>query len=216
MQIRMANTSPSHVKDLVCCSCWQDIFETDQFQLLSSCQCSSGRCPNGIKAKTTVQSVKESASQGCNWCSFLHTFVSRDDGHFHPEDILHIYLCDFFTNFSTPRGKNAYYLNIEVESKHGTEALGWSLRLHAFSESRDPAAFYIAARKLRTEVFSTSATQQIHDWLADCASHQQCTKQSEKVLPARVIEVSPASTSGRPKLHIPAKKQGRYAALSYC
>lgn len=216
MRSYIAKTSHSCVKDLVCCFCWHNIFKTEQFQLLCLCRCSDGRCPNGIKTKTTVQIVEKSASQGCNWCSFLHTFTSRKDGYFHPEDILHISLCDFYTNYSTPRGKNTYYLNIKVESSHGTQALGWSLRLHAFSEPREPAAFYVRARKLQTEVFSNSATQQIYDWLADCAAHQQCPKQTEKALPTRVIEVSPASASGRPRLRITAGKQGRYAALSYC
>ncbi|RDL39593.1 uncharacterized protein BP5553_03933 [Venustampulla echinocandica] len=164
----------------------------------------------------TVRQINESASNNCNWCSYIWTFTSRREETRDPGDVLSIYLCDFYPGYSTPTGKNAYYLTMNWESQKRATDIGWALRLHAFTNSTDLAAPFVTARKLQTEVYSDASRHQIQRWLAECADHNQCPGQAETILPTRVIEVAPVGSPDRPRLVVTAGKKGRYAALSYC
>ncbi|TVY22130.1 hypothetical protein LHYA1_G009244 [Lachnellula hyalina] len=164
----------------------------------------------------TVQQINESASNGCNWCSYIWAFTSSGEETRDPGDVLSIYLCNFHADYSTPTGKNAFYLNMEWVTQKSARDLGWALRLHAFTNPTNLAAPFVTARKLQTEVYSDPSRNQIQHWLAECADHKQCSGQVETILPTRVIEVAPAGSSDRPRLLVTAGKKGRYATLSYC
>ncbi|KAH8807774.1 heterokaryon incompatibility protein-domain-containing protein [Xylogone sp. PMI_703] len=106
-----------------------------------------------------------------------------------------------------------YYLNLDwLKEKPGS--LCWSLRIHGWTDPADPAASYVTARKLQTQLHSDASRHQIQKWLAECANHTQCSKQTEVILPTRVIEVAPAI--GKPRVLNTAGKKGRYVTLSYC
>jgi hypothetical protein len=208
--------SLQHARNLVCNFCWQNFFNTEQFQLLCLCQCEGNHCDNRITCKMTVQQINGSASNGCNWCSYMRTFTSREEETRDPDDVLSISLSDFYPYYSSPTGKNMYYLNMDLESPKRETRGGWALRIHAFTNSTDQAAPFVTAREIQTEVYSDVSRHQIRNWLAECADHSQCPGQVETILPTRVIEVAPAISPDRPRLLATAGKKGRYAALSYC
>jgi hypothetical protein len=164
----------------------------------------------------TVQQINESASNGCNWCSFIRIFTSRGEETRDPDDVLSISLCDFYPYYSSPTGNNIYYLSMGWETQKRATAYGWAFRIHAFTNSTDLAAPFVTARELQTEVYSDASIHQIQDWLVECADHNQCPRQTETILPTRVIEVAPMDAPDRPQLLVTAGMKGRYAALSYC
>ncbi|KAH8777996.1 heterokaryon incompatibility protein-domain-containing protein [Hyaloscypha finlandica] len=208
--------SLQRARNLVCNFCWQNFFNTEQFQLLCLCRREGNYCDNRITCKMTVQQINGSASNGCNWCSYIRTFTSGGEETRDPDDVLSISLCDFYPDYSSPTGKNMYYLSMDWESPKRETRAGWSLRIHAFTNSTDLAAPFVTARELQTEVYSDASRHQIRNWLAECADHSQCPEQVETILPTRVIEVAPAISPDRPRLLATAGKKGRYAALSYC
>jgi hypothetical protein len=162
----------------------------------------------------TVRQINESASNGCNWCSYIRTLASGREATRDPDDVLSISLSDFYIFYSTPTGKNTHNLGMEWETQK--RATNWSYRIHAFTNSADLAAPFVTARELQTEVSSDASRHQIQCWLAECADHSQCPRQAKTILPTRVIEVAPVDSPDKPRLLVTAGKKGKYAALSYC
>ena len=205
-----------NVADLVCCTCWENFFNTQQYQTLCLCLRTDAHYDEGVRDKKTVQEIVKSATDGCNWCSYLLTFTSSTDEAADPEDVLCIYLGNFYPHYSTPTGRNSFYLSLDLEKCRSDRSPGWALRLHAFTDDSNPAAKLVTARKLQHEVHSDAARVQVQNWLLECTEHNLCPKQVETELPTRVIEVDPAGQSSEPRLLVTSGMQGRYAALSYC
>lgn len=112
----------------------------------------------------------------------------------------------------TPKGCLGFALEIEPQisrSSHGG-ARSWVSDIHTFADAGDPAAAYVPARPIHTNVDTRAATDQIRTWLYDCTSHPNCSVPAQQSLPTRLLQVSP-----EPRLVTTAGQLGQYLALSY-
>ncbi|KAH8805109.1 heterokaryon incompatibility protein-domain-containing protein [Xylogone sp. PMI_703] len=198
---------------LVCNQCWQDIFNTEDFQRTCSCQESGCDHNHGLRFEKTVRQINISAVNGCNWCSYIHTSTSKKEGVGTLDDVVRIKLRPFHVDHSTPIGRNTFIIVMHYLRERG---LGWNLDLYAFTNDKDNAARFVTARQLQPEVNTDAAQKQIKSWLAECSHHDSCPAQPESILPTRVIEIDPPNSSGKPRLLVSEGKRGKYVALSYC
>ena len=80
------------------------------------------------------------------------------------------------------------------------------------SELYDPAIDF--RRSIPEDAASADCASLIESWLAKCSQHA-CKKQTDVLLPTRVIEI-PFDTSIPPRLCSSRGRKGRYVALSHC
>ncbi|KAJ5761831.1 uncharacterized protein N7511_005213 [Penicillium nucicola] len=199
-------------KELVCDRCWSTVFNTEDFENL--CTLDRSQIDYGstlIQATATVGEIKNSV---CNWCSYMCEFISDD---WTTEDKVTILLSPTRIASTLPPGGNIFYLSSAcTSSTTGKDKGGYSLFIHACTGADDPAAAYVTARPLRTDVDSYDAWKQMRTWLTECKEHELCSiSQQEVVLPPRVIEVSP-SEHQRPRIVESSGMHGVYASVSYC
>ncbi|KAF2708994.1 HET-domain-containing protein [Pleomassaria siparia CBS 279.74] len=204
-------SSLHQVKSLVCDRCWNQVFNTANYQRM----CLAERDTNNSNqhytstTKTTAGYVQGSSKNGCSWCAFLWTFLSRIDESQH--DIVY----NARLSYSGPdptahNGTNKFYFTLDSNLGRG-----WSLLLSAYTLRHDKAARYVTARPLQRNVSSPEASKQITSWIQDCGHHESCLSQAHVELPKRVIQVNPKENQGQPRLMFSNGLKGKYAALSY-
>jgi hypothetical protein len=106
-----------HARNLVCSFCWQNFFNTEQFQRFCLCRCRGSLYSNRVDCEMTVRQINEPASNGCSWCSYIRTFTSGRKETRDPDNVLSIFLNDFYCPYSSPSGKNTYYLRMDWETQ---------------------------------------------------------------------------------------------------
>ncbi|KAF4958748.1 hypothetical protein FSARC_10939 [Fusarium sarcochroum] len=198
--------------NLVCGRCWRDFFDTEPFE-----KCCTASDPDSdviAEATSTVDDIKDSASSGCTWCSYINEFINDSQ---HGETRVMVSLSPSSIKACTPKGRNVFSLSISCHSPTtGDWKAGWSLYLHAFTTLDDRASEYVTARPLRTDVGSEVATRQIQTWLKECEGHGCCSRSyTESKLPTRVIEINPVGQQ-EPRIIESSGRRGAYATLSYC
>lgn len=197
-------------RDLVCDRCWNDLFNTESFE-----NCCTSKSPQvglshrHVEATATVSEIRAAS---CSWCAYLREFVSNS---WEPDDRVTINLGPSEFKSSTPTGSNTFWLGIDCTSPTGKWRGGYSLFLHACTPADDPAARYVTARPVRTDVDSEPAKGQIRDWFENCKAHDCCSSlPRDSPLPTRVIEVDPPGQD-RPRILESKGMNGVYAILSY-
>lgn len=64
---------------------------------------------------------------------------------------------------------------------------------------------------------SSTAIEKIHAWIQVChREHVSCRKQTESLLPTRVIDISPSDLPGHVRLVEEHGSKAEYVALSHC
>ncbi|KAL2130147.1 hypothetical protein VTI74DRAFT_6836 [Chaetomium olivicolor] len=203
-----ACSRPVHApRNAVCARCWELCFSTNEFREL--CQTRNKRVSYAIEKKH----VRESASDGCGWCSLIDRLDEDSNDVVPPEfrgntDIVEVRVGEGMAHkYYTPKGPNRYRVWVNGTVTH----------LTAFVSENSPVAHVVTARPLHIEVDSGVTFDKIHQWLADCSStHPECRPLSDSPLPTRLIEVAPEGVEGTPRIASTKGRRGKYAALSYC
>ena len=64
---------------------------------------------------------------------------------------------------------------------------------------------------------SFTAIEKVHAWIRACQTeHVSCRKQTEPLLPTRVIDISPSDLPGHVRLVEEHRLEAEYVALSHC
>ncbi|KAM0316327.1 hypothetical protein ACHAPQ_011352 [Fusarium lateritium] len=199
-------------RDLVCARCWHDFFNTDSFE--RTCTAADDHYTNHeTVATSTIGDITNASLLGCNWCSFVATFLddSKDGG----TRVKTVLLPSRVTYEATPEGRNVFFIRIYY-LLGDEEVTVVTDELYAFTTSLDKASKHVTARPLKTDVGSQVASCQIQTWLEDCKAHKTCYNlHTEATLPTRVIEVSPTSQE-QPRVIESSGLRGAYATISYC
>lgn len=195
---------------LVCSRCWFSFFSSPEFKGIGRIQHESAP----LEYKVTVSELKQSANAGCNWCSLILSNkeyvedLTLEDGQ-PPLNELTVGFGSvprMITEAFTPNGYNRFGLWINGASNY----------LTAFTTCDDPVAQLVTAREIDNRVDSARAYNQIQEWLKQCSGHRECSNPEQRILPSRVIEVSPEQNTESPRLFVTNGLKGSYAALSYC
>ncbi|RGP81364.1 beta-hexosaminidase 2 [Fusarium longipes] len=198
---------------LVCARCWRDFFNTKAFeQTCTALDYAYAHYEN--VAISTIDEIKNASSSGCNWCSFVATYL--DDSKPGKTQIKVVLLFHSGGTWkATPMGRNMYFFRIYYVS--GEDEVNIAMEsLYAFTTTDDKASQFVTARPLQTDVGSKAACRQIQTWLEECKGHEKCCNlHTEARLPTRVIEVSP-SYQQEPRIIESRGLKGSYATLSYC
>ena len=196
-------------RELVCHRCWNDLFNTETFE---NCCTDNSPLVGGHRSVEFTTTVAEIRAESCSWCAYMREFITDS---WAADDRVTINLSPSEFKSSTPAGKNTFWLGIDCTSPTGKWRGGYSLFLHALTPADDPAAKYITARPVRTDVDSELAKTQIRDWFEDCKGHDCCDSlPRDSPLPTRVIEVHPAEQDC-PRILESRGMNGVYATLSY-
>jgi hypothetical protein len=209
-----------NVKSLVCGQCWDNVFNTEVYQSI----CMAERDKHGhllnisATTKTTMGYARQSSKTGCSWCAFIDAFHDKDEK---GEDLEHPWEARLSLSSTehgaTPIGTNQFYFSLDSDQKDdGKKPMGVALLVSADTTQDDPAARFVTARPLQTDVFSPAAKLQVTSWMENCQTHDCCDTFSDVPLPSRVIELNPKENPGQPRLLTTSGLNGRYATLSYC
>ncbi|OBS26051.1 hypothetical protein FPOA_06581 [Fusarium poae] len=199
-------------QDLVCSKCWIDFFDTESFEKTCTAE-DDPYIHHETIATWTLDEIKNASSSGCNWCSFIATFL---DGSKHGNTPIKVVLLPGRERHrATPTGRNVFFVRIYYLCGEDEEFVD-TCSIYAFTPSNDEASAHVTARPLRTDVGSQAASCQVQSWLEECKGHDGCSDpNTETVLPTRVIEVSPIDQL-EPRIVETRGLRGRYATMSYC
>ena len=214
-----AALAPDHIRELVCQSCWTDLFSTTEYWKICSLDDDGPkRQPNRSARHRMLRSQAAVNADSCNWCSLIDQLLQLDsdvggtDKSKRPAHDIHLgHQIDKFPH-STPPGNNTWAISMTVPSEAPTE---WHL-VDAHTGSDDEAASSVTARPIQYDVNTEYAVSQIKSWLKSCETHADCPDQRETQLPTRVIYVGSKLDSTLPKLHVSHGEHAKYAALAYC
>ncbi|KAF1972408.1 hypothetical protein BU23DRAFT_644403 [Bimuria novae-zelandiae CBS 107.79] len=111
------------------------------------------------------------------------------------------------TNFTQRRRKS-------IET--GVEPVRLLHDLLAFTLPNDPAASYVTARPIHTDIRVDTVQDKLQSWLESCSSHDCCRQTTDVRLPTHVIELHPSGDLEHVRLLESNGHRGQYATLSYC
>lgn len=200
------------MKDLVCETCWTQVFNSDALEKFWL------RQRDDFEYKSSWNDIVQNAGQGCNWCSFLKTVLPRPEEPTWPEEwttdqelIISLGEASLSENTS-PKGLN----QCELDFGTGSSRRDWHAEIDLFTEPDNVAAHLITARPLQVDVGSAATYSQIRHWLDSCQTHEECPKALIGPLPTRVIEVTPLKCPETPRVMTTLGLRGPYVCLSYC
>ncbi|PCD28546.1 unnamed protein product [Fusarium graminearum] len=199
-------------QDLVCNKCWDEFFNTESFEKTCTAE-DDPYIHHETEAVSTIDEITNASSSGCNWCSFVETFLY--DSKHGKTRIKTVLLPGRERHQATPRGRNVFFVRVYYLCGD-EEEFADTRRIYAFTSSKDEASAHVTARPLRHDVGSPEGSLQMQSWLAECKGHEGCLDpHAEATLPTRVIEVRPKDQN-EPRVVESGGRRGRYATVSYC
>ncbi|KAH7116221.1 heterokaryon incompatibility protein-domain-containing protein [Dendryphion nanum] len=209
------STGAQKAKSLVCDRCWDNLFNTLEYQKL----CLRQNTDVSPVYTSLLRDIQESATVGCQYCSMILKVTNPEYLEI-PDMVCRVEFYPSTVPPHHPTGNNVWRFSSSIynETSHPGDGLGRGIHtiFSAYATENDNASVYITARPKQSDVSSELARNQIQTWIEECNYHLCCPTQVNVRLPTRVIDLEPMNMSKDPRIVQSDGQEGQYATLSYC